>query len=91
MVTADDIADNGGSYTAVPSGPSDLAYVLYTSGTTGVPNGVEVTHRGLGNYLHWSADAYRLSEGSGAIAHSSIGFDFTLTFLPVKSRAANSS
>ncbi|EIC67541.1 non-ribosomal peptide synthetase [Mycobacteroides abscessus] len=81
VVTADDIADNGGSYTAVPSGPSDLAYVLYTSGTTGVPNGVEVTHRGLGNYLHWSADAYRLSEGSGAIAHSSIGFDFTLTTL----------
>ncbi|GHE27239.1 hypothetical protein GCM10017673_31690 [Streptosporangium violaceochromogenes] len=61
--------------------PSDPAYVMYTSGTTGVPNGVRVTHRGLANYLRWCADAYRLREGTGAVAHSSIGFDLTLTAL----------
>jgi amino acid adenylation domain-containing protein len=27
--------------------PDDLAYVIFTSGTTGVPKGVEVTHRGI--------------------------------------------
>jgi nonribosomal peptide synthetase protein BlmX len=65
----------------VPTGPADLAYVLYTSGTTGKPNGVQVPHRGLVNYLSWCADAYDMAAGTGALTHSSISFDFTLTTL----------
>jgi nonribosomal peptide synthetase protein BlmX len=60
---------------------TDPAYVMYTSGTTGVPNGVIVPHRALISYLAWCASAYDLRAGSGALVHSPIGFDLTVTTL----------
>ncbi len=59
--------------------PENLAYVIYTSGSTGRPKGVMVTHRGLANYALWSSRAYRMSEGNGAPAHTSISFDLSVT------------
>ena len=59
----------------------NLCYVIYTSGSTGRPKGVMVTHDGLMNYLQWSTDFYRVSDGDGSVVHSSIGFDLTVTSL----------
>src|SRR5262249_54123317 len=59
----------------------DLAYVLYTSGSTGAPKGVMVPHRGLVNYLAWCVPAYVANDGAGAPLHTSIRFDLPLTAL----------
>ncbi|GIJ22893.1 non-ribosomal peptide synthetase [Micromonospora lutea] len=64
----------------VPDG-CDLAYVMYTSGSTGTPKGVAVTHRGLGNYLRWARQAYRLGPDTVSLAHSPLSFDLTVTSL----------
>ena len=61
--------------------PSNLAYVIYTSGSTGKPKGTLIEHRGLVNYLYWCIQAYAVEQGQGAIVHSSIGFDATITGL----------
>ena len=59
--------------------PNDLAYVLYTSGSTGQPKGVLIPHRALVNYLTWCVAAYSAAQGSGSPVHSPIGFDLTVT------------
>ena len=61
--------------------PDNLAYVIYTSGSTGQPKGAMITHRGVVNYLTFCQNAYPLTEGSGAVVHSPIGFDLTVTSL----------
>ncbi|HYO54119.1 non-ribosomal peptide synthetase, partial [Archangium sp.] len=59
----------------------NLAYVIYTSGSTGRPKGAMIEHRGVSNYLTWSARAYGVEGGQGAPVHSSISFDLTVTSL----------
>ena len=66
------------------SGSADadnLAYIIYTSGSTGQPKGVMIRHRGLTNYLYWAVRAYGLTAGRGALVHSSLSFDLTITGL----------
>jgi nonribosomal peptide synthetase protein BlmX len=65
----------------LPVGSGDLAYVLYTSGTTGAPNGVKVGHRSLLNYLLWAIEEYEVCAGESSLVHSPLGFDLTLTAL----------
>ncbi|MGZ5120693.1 MAG: non-ribosomal peptide synthetase, partial [Burkholderiales bacterium] len=60
---------------------SSLAYVMYTSGSTGQPKGVMVLQRGLANYLCWAVQAYSIREGDRVPVHTSISFDLTVTAL----------
>jgi len=61
--------------------PANLAYVVYTSGSTGQPKGVMISHRGLVNYLTWCIQAYDVREGTESVVHSSMAFDLTVTSL----------
>ncbi|HEX6902548.1 MAG TPA: condensation domain-containing protein, partial [Thermoanaerobaculia bacterium] len=43
-------------------GPDDLAYVAFTSGSTGVPKGILGPHGGLSHFLPWMCERFGLSE-----------------------------
>ncbi|MEV7124182.1 amino acid adenylation domain-containing protein [Kitasatospora griseola] len=60
-----------------------LAYILFTSGSTGDPKGVMVTRGGLDNYVDWALRTYQVSEGAGVVVHTLPTFDLTVTGLLV--------
>ncbi|MDH0650038.1 amino acid adenylation domain-containing protein, partial [Pseudomonas sp. GD03867] len=53
----------------------DLAYVVYTSGSTGQPKGVMVEHRTLANLVHWHCENFALVPGSQTSSVAGFGFD----------------
>jgi len=51
------------------------AYVVYTSGSTGLPRGVVVTHTGLANVHEYQREHYRLGPDSRVLQLASPSFD----------------
>uniref|UniRef100_UPI002FCD7B87 amino acid adenylation domain-containing protein n=1 Tax=Kineosporia rhizophila TaxID=84633 RepID=UPI002FCD7B87 len=56
----------------------DTAYVIFTSGTTGRPKGVAVSHRAIVNLIAWRQGVFPLQAGDRLLQKSSAGFDVSV-------------
>jgi amino acid adenylation domain-containing protein len=57
----------------------DLAYVVYTSGSTGTPNGVEISHGNLINFITWTNQAFRVTRDDVASHVIGLTFDVAMS------------
>ena len=64
----------GGAAPKAPA-PDNLFIMLYTSGSTGVPKGCQLTHANLVAFCHWYQRYYDLQPDHRVAAYASYGFD----------------
>ncbi|MFI5502170.1 amino acid adenylation domain-containing protein [Nocardia asteroides] len=77
VVEIDTLDIETGTATFVAAQPDNLAYVIHTSGSTGQPKGVMLTHRQLAAQFRWAQRAYPHGPGDVVLHKTPVTFDIS--------------
>jgi amino acid adenylation domain-containing protein len=78
ILTASALTDRPGDPLSVRAIDQDLAYVLYTSGSTGEPKGVTISHRSALVFLEWAVDLLSVGSRDRLSSHAPFHFDLSV-------------
>ena len=56
---------------------TDLAYILYTSGSTGAPKGVMISHRTILTFVNWCCQTFKMRATDKVTSHAPLHFDLS--------------
>ena len=90
IVTPADVAARPSEAPSIRCVDVDLAYILYTSGSTGEPKGVMLTHRNALTFVDWAADLCSIGPDDRLSSHAPLHFDLSIfdVFAAAKGGAA---
>ena len=60
------------------AGAAGLAAILYTSGSTGEPKGIMLTHANIASFVEWAADTFEVSSEDRIANHAPLHFDLSI-------------
>jgi amino acid adenylation domain-containing protein len=66
------------SAAALPDHGVELAHILFTSGSTGAPRGVMITHRNVIGFVEWANGYFGIDSSDRLSAHPPLHFDLSV-------------